>query len=510
MFDGAARIRNAADRHPHVVAADDGLRSLSLGEVVDRGERFANALESLGVTPGTAIGVLSENRVAYVEADLGIAFARGVRVALNARLHVEDHRFVAGDSGMRVLIHSERFAEQAAALRDDGVLTISLDGSASADFEQLLAAATPTRVERAGEIEDAAWITYTSGTTGKPKGVVLSHRAIAEVARNLLAEFGPVSPGHVIVLPQPLSHGAGYFVLPWLSSGAGLYVMREFDPAEVFAVGARSETTILKCVPAMLPPLLEHRGAVPFDYSGVIYGASPISRPVLAESLERFGPILSQIYGQSEAPVTITCLPKGDHLDPARQFSAGRAFDRVRVEIRSPEGEKLPPGDVGEVAVTGPHLMTAYHGLPDATSAVFRDGWIMTRDVGFLDEAGYVHLRGRSDEMIISGGYNISPREVEIALGEYPGVEEVAVAGVPDAAWGTAVTAMVKFRNGVSASPAELTVFAKSRLGFRTPKFVSVVEAIPKNAYGKVDRTAVVASMRAARDLERAEIESLS
>jgi fatty-acyl-CoA synthase len=492
-------IRAGADRQPDVVAVDDGVRRLTAAGLVDRAERLANALEAAGAHPGTPIGVLSENRAAYVETDVAIAFLRGVRVALNARLHLDEHRFVAADSGMRVLLHSARFDEEASALRDDGVQTISLDE----ELDQLITAASSTRVERQGDGEDPAWITYTSGTTGKPKGVVLSQRAIVEVARNLIAEFGPIGEGDVIVLPQPLSHGAGYFVLPWVASSGGVYVMRGFDPEEVLAVGARPEARILKCVPAMLPPLLEQAAAAAFGYGGVIYGASPIPRPVLGEALERFGPILSQIYGQSEAPVTITCLPADAHADDVRRFSAGRPFERVRLEVRGGDGETLGPGEIGEVAVTGPHLMTRYHGLPEATAAVFENGWVMTRDLGFLDESGYLHLRGRSDEMIISGGYNISPREVEIALGEFPGVEEVAVAGVPDVEWGTAVTAMVKFRGETSATPGELVTFAKARLGFRTPKFVTVVDAIPKNAYGKVDRLRVLASLTQARDQQR-------
>jgi fatty-acyl-CoA synthase len=496
LVDYATSVRQAAVRFSTCLAVDDGVRAVTFAELVARAERFANALTGLGAVPGTAVGILSENCTEYIEADCGIAFARCVRVALNARLHTEDHTFVAGDSGMRVLIHSERYAAEASALRDLGIVTMSLER----DADVAISAALPTSVDRGGTAEDPAWITYTSGTTGRPKGVVLSCRSIAEVARNLLAEFGVVAPGELIVLPQPLSHGAGYFVLPWLMSGGGLYVMRSFDPDEVYAVGARPEARTLKCVPAMLPSLLERESATSFGYDSVIYGASPVSRPVLEEALARFGPILSQIYGQSEAPVTITCLPQDDHLNPSRQSSAGRAFARVNVDVRDPDGATLGPHEIGEVAVIGPQLMTRYHGLPDATAAVFRNGWVMTRDLGYLDEAGYLHLRGRSDEMIISGGFNIAPREVEIALAEFSGVEEVAVAGVPDEEWGTAVTAMVKLRDGADVTPADVVGFAKRRLGFRTPKLVTVVDAIPKNAYGKVDRALVVAALTEAHE----------
>jgi acyl-CoA synthetase (AMP-forming)/AMP-acid ligase II len=216
-------------------------------------------------------------------------------------------------------------------------------------------------------------------------------------------------------------------------------------------------------------------------------------RPVLGAALERLGPILVQIYGQSEAPMTITCLQAEDHLgDGEQRFSAGRPWRSVAVEVRGPGGEALPPGEKGEVAVSGSHLMTRYHGLPDATADVLRDGWVMTRDVGAFDERGFLYLLGRTDEMIISGGYNIAPREVEQVLSAFPGAEEVSVLGVPDDRWGTAVAAVVKLHADASAREEDVIEFAKPRLGFRSPKVVRIVDAIPRNAYGKVDRRRVL------------------
>jgi acyl-CoA synthetase (AMP-forming)/AMP-acid ligase II len=301
------------------------------------------------------------------------------------------------------------------------------------------------------------------------------------------------------MLPQPLSHGAGYFVLPWLLSGGGVYAMKRFDPEEIFALGESPGSHVLKCVPAMLPPLLDIANGRRFGYQKIVYGAAPMPRPVLEASLERFGSILAQIYGQSEAPVTISCLQPQDHEgDGDQRFSAGRPFRSVAVEIRDEDGNVVPQGEKGELAVTGSHLMTRYHRLPDATADVLRDGWVMTKDIGVVDELGFLYLLGRRDEMINSGGFNISPREVEEILSGFPGVEEVTVVGIPDIRWGEAVTAMVKLRGGASGSTDAVIDFAKPRLGFRCPKAVTFVDAIPKTPYGKVDRPKVIAALTTA------------
>lgn len=496
--DPASLLRWAAFCHGALPAVDDGRREVDFQLLLDRGERLANAFDALGIPESGTVGILSENRTEYIEADVGIALGRRVRVALNARLHLEDHRFVAEDSAMRVLIHSSQFAETAAALRAElGLRTVCFDGRESGDLEydDLLARSSSAPVSRPGDSEDPAWITYTSGTTGRPKGIVLSQRSIREVAFNLLVELGPVQPGDRIVLPQPLSHGAGYFALPWLLSGAGLYVMSRFDPDEALGAALPDRTNTFKCVPAMLPPLLEAVGGKPFGYEAVVYGAAPIPRPVLDAALDRLGPLLIQIYGQSEAPVTLSCLQKCDHEGNGDQrFSAGRPFRPVAIEVRGDDGQPLAPGAEGEVAVTGSHLMSRYHKLPDATAEVMRDGWIMTKDMGVFDERGFLYLRGRRDEMINSGGFNISPREVEQVLSGFPGVEEVVVVGLPDERWGQAVGALVKMRGVDGASPEAMIAFAHPRLGFRTPKNVAFIDAIPKNAYGKVDRKGVLSA----------------
>lgn len=500
-MDVAYMIRRAARWYPDAPAVEDNVRGMTMRELVALAERLANRIDAMGVPPNGTIGVLMENRWEYILVDLAIALARRTRVAMNARLALDDFRFMSADAEVSVLFHTSAFAEEAEALHDElGLIPVNVDSGLQAELDL----GDPTVVQREGTDEDPAWITYTSGTTGRPKGIVLSHRSISQVAINLLLELGPVAPGQVAVLTQPLSHGAGYFVLPWLIAGGGLYVVRRFDPEEVLAVGRRPEVDLLKIVPAMLPPLLQAAGSRPISFSSIVYGAAPIAPAVLELALDAFGPVLMQIYGQSEAPVTLTVLGKDDHLgDGEQRFSAGRPWRTVTTQVRDDSGRVVAPGEEGELFVTGPHVMNGYRGLPEATAAVMRDGWIKTNDMAREDDRGFIFLLGRRDEMINSGGFNISPREVERVLNEHPSVQEVVVFGVPDERWGQAVTAAVQAHAGHSPTADELSQFARPRLGFRTPKTISLLEGIPRNPYGKVDRRRLVEAVEAAEAAHR-------
>jgi fatty-acyl-CoA synthase len=492
-------IRRAGREFASNTAVEDGSHARSFAELLDRSERFANALDDLSIPPDSPIGILSENRIEYPEIDGGLALGSRVRVALNARLHLDDFRHAASDCDMKALVHSARFAAEAEALREElGLETICLDPveGGSHEYEDLLARAEGEPRERPVEPEQRAWISYTSGTTGRPKGVVLSHRAVREVAFNLLLELGPPAAGEQIVLPQPLSHGAGYFALPYLLCGAGLIVLEGFDPEAVLAFGQRPEVRTLKAVPAMLGPLIAAADGRSDAFETIIYGAAPIGPGLLDESLDAFGSVLVQIYGQSEAPMTLTSLAKADHLvDDGRRTSAGRPWRNVAVAIRDEEGKEVPFGETGEVTISGSHQMTEYHAKAEATAEVLRDGWIHTRDMGRLDHNGFVHLLGRSDEMINTGGFNVAPREVEQVLADHDAVAECVVVGLPDQRWGEAVTAIVRPHAGGDAGPDlagdELISFSRERLGFRTPKRVLLVDEIAKNAYGKTDRVAL-------------------
>lgn len=493
-------IRRARRQHADLPAVRDRAGESTLGQVVDRAESLANAFDGIGVPQGAAVGVLSENRPEYPEVDLGLALGRRVRVALNSRLNLEDFRYALADCEARALIHSEAFADEAETLRDElGIELISLDAGGRNPYGELIDATPSTPVARPGEDEEPAWISYTSGTTGKPKGVVLSHRSVREVALNLLLELGRPEAGQFIVLTQPLSHGAGYFVLPQLLAGGGIHLMDRFDAEQALAAGARPDTTTLKVVPAMFPDLLRAHGDGKLGFDTVVYGASPIPGPVLDEALERFGPVLVQIYGQTEAPVTLTCLHKVDHLaDGDHRRSAGRPWGSVQIEVCGDDGTAVGVGETGEVVVGGSHMMSGYLGLPEETAKVMRDGRLWTKDMGTVDERGYLHLLGRSDEMINSGGFNIAPREVEVAVAQHPAIEECVVFGVPDDRWGEAVQAAVRAREGAEVSEEALREFVRPRLSIRTPKQFHFVAEVPKNAYGKIDRPRLMEMVGAA------------
>jgi fatty-acyl-CoA synthase len=485
--DLAHLIRRAGRRFPRAGVIEDGRNSRHLRETIDRAERLANALDGLDVPPQAAVAVLAENRIEFAEIDFALLLARRVRVALNARLHVDDFEQMLADSQAVLLIHSSEHAEVAQQLAERvGLSLINLDDG----YEDLLAQADATPLVRAGSEEDPAWISYTSGTTGKPKGVVLSRRALRHVGLNLLLELDDIQPGEQLILTQPLSHGAGYFVIPYLLSGAGLVIQRRFDPEMLVSAARRPEVRSAKIVPAMLPPLLELSSAPALET--LIYGGSAISKQLMEASLERFGPLLVQIYGQSEAPMTLTFLSREDHVaDDDHRLSAGQPWRSVALEARDPQGHPLAAGAVGEIYVAGDHMMTGYLSQPDATAAVLKDGWLATRDMGYLDERGYVFLMGRLDDMIISGGFNIAPREVELELLKHPAISDCAVYGSADPRWGAAVHVAVVATTHITGGA--IIDWARPRLGFRTPKQVHLIEVMPRNAYGKVDRESLTA-----------------
>jgi acyl-CoA synthetase (AMP-forming)/AMP-acid ligase II len=482
------------------VRSDDGSRSFA--ELDARASAFASGLARLvGLRPGDRVALLLENRLEYPEIDLALAYGGFVRVALNIRLSERDFAFALEDCGARAIVSEARFDEVVASLVDDhGVSWIRIGPeqphAAAQPYETLHVSSggTTSRVDP----DAPAWISYTSGTTGPPKGVVLSQTALLQVAANLMLELPP-APGSGILLPQPLSHGAGYFVLPYLLSGASVRVMRRFDPEHALAIGRRENVTTIKLVPTMLSDLVLTEGPSPFQT--IIYGAAPMSDAQRQAAMERFGPVLAQIYGQSEAPVTITFLSKSDHLAAPQRAATGRPWRLTEVEVVDGDGRAVGPDAVGEVIVRGRHLMAGYYQRPDATNEILRDGWVWTRDMARVDDRGYLYLLGRGDEMINSGGFNISPREVEQVIAQHPGVKDCVVVGVPDQRWGERVVAYVVITPGHSLDADQLDHHCRPALGFRRPRSVFFVDGLPRSAYGKLDRAklAAMATTAAAR-----------
>jgi fatty-acyl-CoA synthase len=497
-MDLSQLFQRAARHFPENVAVVGPASTLRYRELDDRARRLAHGLRVLGLHPGDRVVVLLNNRVEYVEVDVALAYGGFVRVGLNCRLGSDDFATIIEDSGARAIISEHVFDEIVNELARDyeliwlrcGDESLQSDSPATG-YEHLVdgsRAAAPLNVDLTSR---PGWMPYTSGTTGRPKGVVLTHHALAHTAFNLMLETGPYSEKESILLPQPLSHGAGYFAIAYIASGAAVHVVSGFDPDEICSRGRSENIQTIKLVPTMLKRLLESHKPSPF--SKIIYGASPIPPAVLEDALDHYGRSLVQIYGQSEAPATITILGQGDHATGGERLaSAGRPWRSVEVKIVDGDGTEVLTGETGELVVKGQHVMSEYYGQHELTSEVLRDGWLWTKDLAVADDLGYIYLRGRRDDIINSGGFNIAPKEVEDVIIRHPDIQDCAVVGAPDAAWGQTVKAYVVPIAGRTISSSDLSSYCAPILGYRQPRSFVIVDDLPHNAYGKVDRNELV------------------
>jgi len=500
-------IKTAVREYPDNTALICSGVRLTFRQLDARVNRLANALLDLGLRPGDRVAILMKNGVEYIDTDFALSKTGLVRVALNYRLGLEDHEYVLKDSGAKALIFGRDFAKDVAAMRGRlgeveryiRVGKSSRDQLAGEilDYDDLLAASVPDDPGVETDETGLHQLTYTSGTTGNPKGVMISEKAWCSATINILLNYGPISESDVIVNLQQLSHGAGYFVMPYFIRGA-TNILLDFNPLKVFETVQTERVTVLKLVPVMLYKLLDTYGQQSYDLSSlkhIIYGGSPISRPRLVQALEVFGKILSQLYGQSEVPMCLTTLSRQDHNfqgteeEVKRLESAGKPCTNVEVKIVDDAGDEVKPGQKGEVAARGDLIMDGYWKMPETTAEVLKNGWVYTGDMGYMDSKGFVFLVDRKNDIIISGGFNIYPVEVEKVIATHPEVQEVAVIGVPDEKWGEAVKAIVVPKPGASPTAGDIITFCKQTgLGFRSPKSVDFIADIPRNPYGKVDK----------------------
>lgn len=500
-------ISRAARRYPDQVAAIcDGERR-SHGEIDERSNRFANALLQCGLTPGERVVVLLENSIRCIEVDFGLAKAAMVRVSLNPRITAPELEYILSDVEPGAMIFGSVFAPLVAAVKSHtaGIRQLvciaeagtSSSDQAGADYEALLRVASADAPDVRAAEDDLHSIAYTSGSTGRPKGVMLTHGAIVQVAFNVLLELGPERPGERVLLLQPLSHGSAYFVLAYYMRGCAVVLMRQFSAPGALRLMQELEIETAKLVPTMLQRLLAVPGIDDMAFPRlrqIVYAGSHVSTDVLRRAIAVFGPRLAQHYGQSEAPSTITLLSRHEHtpdnLAGGLLSSAGCAWTTVRIRIADDTGADVAEGEIGEVLVRAPHVMTGYWRRPDLSAAALRDGWLHTNDLGRMDRRGFVYLLGRKDEMIISGGFNIAPREVEDALCSHPAVLEAAVLGKPDEAWGDIVVAFVSLRD-TSVTKEQLAEFLRPVLGYKRPKEMFFLEELPKNPNAKIDTAAL-------------------
>ena len=447
-----------------------------------------------GVGPGDRVGLFLKNRTEYLEILFGAWWAGAAVVPINAKLHPKEAAWILEHAGARLVV------------ADDPALAPPCPALDVAEIRRLRdTEGAETPVPRGDQ--DLAWLFYTSGTTGRPKGVMLSHLNLMAMSLCYPVDVDPVAPRDAALYAAPMSHGAGLYALIHVRMGVRHVVPDSggFDPADILALAPRLGEVSFFAAPTMVRRLVDAARAAGGDGGGiktVVYGGGPMYVADIEEAVAAMGPRFVQIYGQGESPMTITALSRAlvaDRAHPswrARLGSVGVAQSCVGLAIAGPEGGFAAPGEDGEILVRGPQVMTGYWRDPEATAETLRDGWLRTGDVGRLDADGFLTLTDRAKDVVISGGTNIYPREVEEAILEHQAVHECSVIGRPDPDWGETLVAFVTPRPGAALDPADLDAHLLARIArFKRPKAWRVVEALPKNAYGKILKTALRARL---------------
>jgi acyl-CoA synthetase (AMP-forming)/AMP-acid ligase II len=488
-------LRRQAAVRPGAVASRTAGDDLTYGELDRRASQVAQGLIAAGCRPGARIAVLSKNSNAYVELLGGVLKSGCVLLALNWRLAPGELAYIVEHGEAEMLFAEAEFARVAEGLRANlrGACRVVILGAAG-DYDTWRDSQDARDPQSPASPGDVFVQMYTSGTTGLPKGVQLSHA-------NYMACFGAMArlawsvagPDDTVFAPAPYFHVNGLnAILRCMLSGSRLLTIDQFRPAEVVDLFERERVTRASLAPAMIQMCLEVPAVEQRDFSAlrlITYGGSPISETVLRRAIAVFGCSFAQGYGMTETAGPLAMLSPEDHRDDRLLISCGRPLPGIQVAVVGPHGERCPPRQVGEVIARGPMVTAGYWKDPEATARTVVDGWMHTGDAGYFDEAGYLYIHDRVKDMIVSGGENVYPAEVENALAKDPAVADVAVIGVPDPRWGEAVKALVVLRPGGEPDAAGIIARVREHIaGYKAPKSVDFVDAIPRNAAGKILR----------------------
>ena len=493
---------NRYDDRPFLFLGD---ATITYAEVRAHASRFAQALEAKGIKKGSRTAILSANRPEVLYSLCANMLVGACNTPLHPLGSADDQAYVLEDAEVETLIYDPTiFEPRAAELKErvPGLKHLLAFGPSQVgeDWNALAAAFEPKPLV-APDVgaNDLNTIVYTGGTTGRPKGVRQPYRSAAYMTMVQMAEWE--WPEEVrFLIATPLSHAAAAFVVPTLQSGGAFVAMQGFTPDLFFDTVEKHRITATFLVPVMIYPLLDHPRAATADISSLetlFYGASPMSPTRLKEGVEKWGQIFFQCFGQSEAPMVLTHLKKADHdlSKPERFASCGRPSPWVRLALLDDDSQPVPEGEAGEICVRAPLVMEGYNGLPEQTEAAFAGGWLHTGDVGRYDDEGFLHIVDRKKDMIVTGGFNVFPREIEDVISAHPAVAQVAVVGVPDERWGESVKAVVILRpghEGSEALAAELQAAVKEAKGsVQSPKSVDFVSSIPLSPLGKPDKKAL-------------------
>ncbi len=495
-FNLAVILRETASASPGkpAVVFDGG--QLSYGELDELSDRLASGLESAGLRPADVVAVQLPNIAQFLIAYFGILKAGCVVVPLNVMLKAPEVAFHLSDSGARILITWEPLLGEAAkGAAEAGVSEIyavghAEDAAGGLPFERLLAGAARGPVLARRDVSDTAVMVYTSGTTGRPKGAELTHLQLYMNA-DIPGRLFDVQPEDVVITVLPLFHVFGLCSILNLCVrfGCTMSLIPRFDPAVVLAAIQRDRATVFEGVPTMFVALLSSPDLDSYDISSLrvaISGGASIPAPVLDAFEERFGVVILEGYGMTETASTTTFNRSETER---RAYSVGKPIWGTQTQIWDDDGNALPPGkdNVGEVVTSGLHVMKGYLNKPEATAEVLTGGWLHTGDLGYIDEDGFLFIVGRKKELIIRGGYNVYPREIEDVLHSHPAVAEVAVLGIPDDRLGEEVLAVVVLRPGSELQDSELIAYGKERMAaYKYPRVIEFRDELPKNSLGKV------------------------
>ena len=492
LANSLQRIALADPRRPALYEGDRLVHDY--GRLADRAARLASAFLAAGLQPGDRVAILMRNHPAYLEVLYGVWWAGLAVVPMNAKLHLREAQWILEHAQARWAFVTSDVGEGLKAPDR----TVEVTGQ---DYQALFALPPSPISARAGE--DLAWLFYTSGTTGKPKGVMLSHRNLMTMGLTYFVDVDAIAPHDAIAYAAPMSHGAGIYAIPHVMAGARHVVPASggFDPAEIFELAGALGRLSMFAAPTIVKRLVDHAedsGADCTGFKTIVYGGAPMYAADIERAIRVMGQRFVQIYGQGESPMVGTALARSHLSDTShprhaeRLASVGVAQTPVELRVATSGGVTLPTGEVGEVLLRGDTVMSGYWRDPQATAAALRDGWLFTGDMGSLDEDGFLTLKDRSKDVIISGGSNIYPREVEEVLLLAPGVAEVAVVGAFDPEWGEIVVAFVVPQSGQAIDTAVLDALCLEHIArFKRPKRYQIVESLPKNNYGKVLKTAL-------------------
>ena len=495
--DFTAILAHWAARQPDAVALSFGTTHRTWSELARRVRQIAAALRAAGLGPGDRIAVLDLNHPSCLELTLACAQVGTANAVVNFRLAPPEIAYVINDAKARLLFVGPEFADAVEKLRAQlpTVERVIRIGGDADEYEAWLAAHAPDPRAHPAAPNDCFVQLYTSGTTGFPKGAMLTHRGMLAHARNVSAtqDFGPDAR---VQVAMPLFHvGGTSYALIAVNAGARIFMMRQPDPAAALAMLEQEKITHTFYVPALMAMMNQVPGAAERDYSALkalSYGASPMPLPVMRASLKLFPGVMQQVYGMTEQCGVVSLLGPADHEDPTvahRLVSAGKAIPGVEIEVRDPAtGQPVPTGEPGEIWVRSEQVMGGYWGKPEATAAAITpDGWLRSGDGGHLDADGYLYVTDRIKDMIISGGENIYPAEIERVLAEHPALQDVAVIGVPDERWGEVPKAVVVAKPGATVDAEQVLAWCRERLAsFKCPKSLDLLPELPRNPTGKI------------------------